>query len=708
MKKNLVKKIFIFGLLVLSMQTVFAYTPPFLNDENYQKGIISLSNNNYDSAIIELSAAIDKYPHILEIKNNLSDAYYKRGMDFSSLGEYKKAANDIRASIYYLKYYQEPTAIDLQKVTISENILRTCLSDCNISLSPKSRYNEAKKLRAQGFFPQALVEFVEASKDTSVRALAFENIADLYKDLGDEKQAIAYYEDALGLSPLNKDMHLKLAELLEKSGATDKAIEEYNLAVADENIEEIMPALERLAMLNISKYPDKAVSYLNMGAVFQRKGDYVAALANYEKARSLDRENPVIKINIGTLYQVQGNPQKAIEVFNEVILTSPKDKLPYLYKARAYNQLKNYTEAIKNYEEILKIDSKDAQAKSEMLDSIGNLSDAQSFTSYEKLALQFPNDGEILKAYGDSLLKKKYFAKAALQYQKVIAKDGSDIAVYMAQAQAYQGLYDFDSAIKTIDAGIFKNPEDKKLPAYRVEILENKDDMLVKKAFEFYSKKDYVKAIETYNQIKEPTKDVFINIGACYQNLGKYKEAYDSYLKAQALDPSDAQIICYLGNINCLQKLFDKAKTNYNQALLLEPDNADAKKGLILVVKAQNEWLLEQGIAQYKVMDYKKSLKTLTQLLNTDPQNVYGRYYRALTFDALCDYRKAVDDYVLVTKAMPKNDLAFYLLGVDYDSISDFKNAKAAYAKFIELSGTKQTEYTKYAKKRLVELKNIK
>lgn len=692
----------------MSVQAAFAYTPPFLDDENYQKGIISLSANNYESAITELNQAIVKFPHVIEIKNNLSDAYYKRGIDFSTLGDYKKAANDIRASIFYLKYYQEPTAIDLQKDTICENILRTCIADQNLSTSPGCRFNEAKKLRAQGFFPQAVVEFMEASKDQSVRGLALENIADLFVAMGDEKQAIPYYEDALELSPLNTDMHLKLAEVLDKADITDKAIEEYNLAFTDENAEEIMPSLERLANLNISKYPDKAVSYLNLGAVYQRKGDFASAMTNYQKAQSLDSSNPVIKINIGSLYQVQGNCQKAIEIFNEVILTNPKDKLPYMYKAKAHNQLKNYAEAVKNYQEVLKIDPKDAQAKVEMIDSIGSMPDAQAFVYFDKLIVQFPNDDGILKAYGDALLKKKYFAKAILQYQKVIAKDGSNIGAYIALAQAYQGLYDFDNAIKTIDSGVFKNPEDKKLPAYLAEILENKDDMLVKKAFELYSKGDYVKAIETYLLIKEPEKDVFVDVGACYQKLGKYKEAFENYSKALALDPSDVEVLCYLGNINCLQNQFEKAKTCYNQALLLEPDNANAKKGLTLVNKAYNEWLLTQGMNQYKAMDYKKSLKTLTQLLTADTQNAYGYYYRALSYDSSNDYRKAVDDYVKVTKLMPKNDMAFYLLGVDYDSISDFKSAKIAYAKFIELSGTKQTEYTKYAKKRLVELKNIK
>lgn len=708
MKFKILRNIFLAGFLGLLMQSALAYTPPFMTDENYQKGIISLSANNYDAAINELNHAISKFPQVIEVKNNLSDAYYGRGLEFLDKGDYRKAANDIRAAIFYLKYYQEPTAIDLQKATVCENLLKTCIARQNLSTAPVCRFNEAKKLRVQGFFPQAIVEFTEASKDSSVRALAFENIANLFVVMGDLKRAVPYYNDALTIAPLNKLLHLKFAKTLDKLNITDKALEEYNLAFTEENAEEIMPALERLANINVAKYPNQAVSYLNLGAVFQRKGDFTAAMTNYQKAKSLDSSNPVVKINIGSLYQVQGNCQKAIEIFNEVILANPQDKLAYIFKARALNQLENYTEAVTNYEEVLKIDSKDTQSKSEMVEVINKMPDEEAFSYFEKLVGQFPDDEEILKFYGSSLIKKKHFAKAVQQYKKVIAKDRSDIGSYIAISQAYQGLYDFDNAMKVIDDGIAKNPSDKKLPAYRVEIVENKDAMLIKKAFEFYSKKDYFKAIESYLEIKKPSKEVFAYIGACYQNLGKYKEAAANYSKVLELDPSDVDALNYLGNISCLQNEFEKAKTFYNRAISMEPDNEAAKKGLAFAQKAYNDWLLEQGMAQYKAMDYKKALKTLSQILSVDAKNSYAYYYRALTYDAINNYRKAIEDYIKVTKITPKNDMAFYLLGVDYDSVSDFKNAKLAYAKFIALSGTKQTEYTKYAKKRLVELKNIK
>lgn len=711
--KKISKIALITGVLALSLGSSnlsIAYTPPFLNDANYQKGIISLSSNDYSQAILELNQALMKFSNVIEIKNNLADAYYQRGMEFYGARDFKKATNDLRAAVFYLKYFQTPTAIDLEKVTIIENNLNNCLSNQSLSTNPKSRLNEAKKLRGQGLFPQAIVEFIEASKDPSVRALALENTAELFSIMNRNTQALPYYQNALTLSPLNYGLHLRYARTLEKIGITDRAIEEYNLAFADnENAEEIMPALERLATLNIQKFPDNSASYLNLGAVYQRKNDFESALANYQKAQELDATNPSIKINIGSLYQVQGNYERAIGLYNEVIITCPKEKLAYLYKARALNQIKNYTEAINNYKEVLRIDPKDSQAKQEMVETISNnFPEDTAFSYFEKMITAFPNDQEILDLYADALLKKGYYYKATLEYQKLLSKDSSNIPAYINESRAYQGLYDFDNALKIIDEGILKNPDDKKLPAYKVEVLENKDVLLYKQAFEFYSKDNIVKALETYKLIKTPSKDTYTNIGACYQKLGKYQEAFQNYNLALTQDLNDSQTLIYLGNICCLQKQFDKAKTYYKQALLIEPDNQSIQDAIKVANKDYNNQLLEQGMAQYKAMDYKKSLKTLSQFLIFEPKNAYGFYYRALCYDGINDSHKAIEDYLKVTQFMPSMDIAYYSLGVDYDAITDYKNAKESYKKFIELSGTKNTEYTKYAKKRLIDLKNTK
>lgn len=711
--KNLTKRVVISGVLALSLSyggMAVAYTPPFVNDANYQKGIISLSSNEYSNAILELNQAIMKYPNVIEIKNNLADAYYKRGIDFYGIKESKRAANDFRAAIFYLKYFQNPTPIDLEKVSIIERNLNNCLMAQDVSIIPKSRFNEAKKLRGQGFFPQAIVEYIEASKDQSIRALALENTADLMSILNQDKQALPYYQNAVILAPLNYGLHLRYARALEKTGITDKAIEEYNLAFQDnENAEEIMPALERLANLNIQKYPENPSSYLNLGAFYQRKGAFEAAMVNYKKAQILDPSNPVVKINMGSLYQAQGNVAKAIELYDEVIMSYPKEKLAYMYKARASNQIKEYTDAINNYKEVLKIDPKDSQAKQELVETISNnLSEEKAFSYFEKLIEQFPDDQEILSLYANALLKKGYYYKATLQYQKLIAKDSSNTLAYIAQSQAYQGLYDFDNALSVIENGIIKNPQDTKLSAYKAEVLETKDDLLCKQAFELYNKGNIVKALETYKLIKTPSKETYTSIAACYQRLGKYSEAFENYNLALTEDPNDIDTLTYLGNTCCLLKQFEKANTYYKKALLIEPDNQSIKEAIKLANKDYNNLLLEQGMAQYKAMDYKKSLKTLSQLLVFDQQNTYGYYYRALCYDGMNDPRKAIEDYIKVTKFMPNMDIAYYSLGLDYDTIVDYKNAKESYRKFIELSGTKENEYTKYAKKRLIDLKNTK
>jgi tetratricopeptide (TPR) repeat protein len=429
----------------------------------------------------------------------------------------------------------------------------------------------------------------------------------------------------------------------------------------------------------------------------------------YQKAQNIDRTNPIIKINIGSLYQAQGDFNKAIETYNSVILTFPREKLSYLYKARAYVQMKNFQEAINNYAQVLKMDPKDIAAKQEMLDVIGNeLPSEKAFALYDALVLDLPSDEDILASYADTLLRKKSYYKASLQYQKLIQKDSSNISAYIGEAEAYKGLNEFDKAIEVIDFGLAKNPNDKKLPAYKVELLASKDDVTFNQALELYNKGNIVKALDTYKLIQDPDKDVLINIGACYQRLGKYQEASDYYNKAIALDPDNPEFLGYLGNVSCLLGQFDKANVYYQKSLSIDPSNKSVEQAMQNAKKQQAEVLLKQAMDDDKSIDFKKALKIVNVLVARDPQNAYGFYYRALCYDALNDSRKAIDDYVKVKSLMPSMEIVYYSLGVDYDTISDFKNAKESYRKYIELSGTANNEYTKYAKKRIIDLKNTK
>jgi len=74
------------------------------------------------------------------------------------------------------------------------------------------------------------------------------------------------------------------------------------------------------------------------------------------------------------------------------------------------------------------------------------------------------------------------------------------------------------------------------------------------------------------------TAQLYNQLGLLYVRAGMYTEAKSEYKKAAALNSASAMV--NLGNIAILQKDFRTAKTWFAQALEVQPENANAAKGL--------------------------------------------------------------------------------------------------------------------------------
>lgn len=677
-------------------------------DINYQKGVISMQHKHYSDAIFEFEKIINKFHRNRSFATLLADVYYQDGIKNLNDKNYKKATNDFRIAIFYLKYFLPPTAIEHEKASQTLALLNESLKKEGISLSSQNRFNIAQNFEKKCLLKQAIVEYLIASNDTNLSCVCYKNAACAFENLKLLKNASEYYDKSLKINPLDYDIHFKNAKILEKLGDTLKALNEYKLSIEDENIPfEISSSIERLAFSNLAKYPQNPNSYLEVGDVYKSKNDFNQALEYYEKAKKLAPNNIKIKLKTGELYATQNQTAKALEIYNEVIKKQPDYIAAYLDRARLYKNQNKFQDAINDYKKALFLNKNDLILTEEILDFLSEIELPNKIKIYEEIKNQLQNE-KFHISYADELLKSKSYAQALLEYQKIIDKNRGNIPAYIQKSKCYEALFDYENAIKTIDIGISNNPSDKKLPAIKVEILQKKNEILYLKANNFLEKSAYLDALKTYLQIEEPSKEVLVKMGECYEKTNDIKKAYEYYNRAFLDDCNYIPCIKKLCDMHVSQNNFEQALELAHKGNILEPDDVYFKNKTTEINKIYHEKLLKTAIEDYNKMNYKKALKNLNTVLSLNPQNPYSYYYKGLCYDALNDSLSAISNYEKILTLQEQDQkllpTIYYSLGIDYDTIAEYTKAKEAYKQFIGLSGITDNEFTKYAKKRLREI----
>jgi tetratricopeptide (TPR) repeat protein len=111
----------------------------------------------------------------------------------------------------------------------------------------------------------------------------------------------------------------------------------------------------RLWRATLLASPNSAWARINMGYVYQQEGNIEAAIREYNKAISLKPNFLEAYNNLGTAYQLIGKPQEAIAVYNKILEIDPKFVKVYNNLGVIYNELGNLEEAIAVYKKAIEI-----------------------------------------------------------------------------------------------------------------------------------------------------------------------------------------------------------------------------------------------------------------------------------------------------------------------------------------------------------------
>ncbi len=167
-------------------------------------------------------------------------------------------------------------------------------------------------------------------------------------------------------------------------------------------------------------------------------------------------------------------------------------------------------------------------------------------------------------------------------------------------------------------------------------------------------------------------------------------------------------VYLYLGNSSSFQKIYDKALNNYNKAIELKPDYADAhnSRGNIYYVlgkyeKALNNYnkaielkpdlgkaYLNRGSIHYVREEYEKSLNNYNKAIELKPDYADAYYGRGISHGNLGEYEKSLSDFNKAIKLKPEYADTYFNRGISHKkqgnkkaAIEDFTQASELYKK---------------------------
>ena len=351
-------------------------------------------------------------------------------------------------------------------------------------------------------------------------------------------QAIFYFEQILKTYPDNYTAHLMLSSIYGSINKTEPAEQHIKKAISLE--------------------PDSFLSYFQAGSFYMQTKNYPQAEQAFKKAIEINPDYPLTYSSLGSIYLMQKKNDLALDILTKAVKYNPKDENSYFtlyflkmqtgkldeaeatikeglnynpdsfslhfvfgtfYVSKATTKPELYDEAIKEFQKALSsIEIKEAEMK------------GMPFFSTIKASI-YSQMGKVYKARNkleNALIELKK-AKEILAQQPDIYEDIADICIktdkineaipnLQKAAELYLTAGRFDEAISNIKKLTELNPNDfneyYNLGNAYLHIKQlNKAETALKKAIEL--KPDYVKA--------------HYNLGVVYWQLGKYKEAADSW-----------------------------------------------------------------------------------------------------------------------------------------------------------------------------------
>jgi tetratricopeptide (TPR) repeat protein len=415
---------------------------------------------------------------------------------------------------------------------------------------------------------------------------------------------------------------------------------------------------------------DRALLHFIEGAGLDAKGSYAEAILEYQEALQAE-PNAAIYYAISKDYALLEKHSRAAEAAREAIRLEPRNIQFRENLAAVYLNAFQQDQAIREYEQIVKIDSNYAPGWFTLARLYQPTRPLKALEIYEKLLDQEGDQWEILLQCATLYSALGRFDSAAAKYREMLEIDPSNKQLQQQLAETYAKAGKFTEAVGILES--------------MAETDSSNVEVLASLANVYLDQKEYKKSISLFEKllnrgIKNP--EIKLRIGVGFFGLSEHDstlvpKAQDIFEDVQKELPNDWRPYWYLGALAANQRLDSVASGYFERVTRLAGWNADAwwflgsslfDRGkydqlLEMVSRAQKAipndfriYLLE-GLAYTRMDKQEDALKALEKAYELNPKDLNTLSTLALTYDNLHRYKDSDRIYEEALKIDPKSAL---------------------------------------------------
>ena len=198
----------------------------------------------------------------------------------------------------------------------------------------------------------------------------------------------------------------------------------------------------------MKNYPDEMMSLYVRGRARWGTKDYDGALADLDKAISIDSSFPLNHFCRGNVLYGLNRYEDAIECYNRVIELNPEYAIAYNNKGNSLHGLKRYEEAIECYNRAIELNPNNADAYYNKGNSLHGLQRyEEAIECYDRVTELNPEYTLAYNNKGNSLHGLKRYEEAIEYYNRVIELNPEYVYAYNNKGVSLQDLKRYEEAL---------------------------------------------------------------------------------------------------------------------------------------------------------------------------------------------------------------------------------------------------------------------